>query len=163
MIGMRIEAMGSKYIDDSVTIDLQAVLDNIKKTKLELKEEKLIEYKNLKVNLAIPTLQYENMLLKKGASDLKVEDGSYREQVSTLYLLEIVKYIKELEIDEVVVNMPDIKIPDRINLVEKLPLAIYTDISDYIETVSTYNTSLLTVGDNKVSIDSLFFDSSSTE
>ena len=103
------------------------------------------------------------MLLKKGASDLKVEDGSYREQVSTLYLLEIVKYIKELEIDEVVVNMPDIKIPDRINLVEKLPLAIYTDISDYIETVSTYNTSLLTVGDNKVSIDSLFFDSSSTE
>tara|TARA_R110002020_G_scaffold118060_3_gene269968 strand:- start:620 stop:1360 length:741 start_codon:yes stop_codon:yes gene_type:complete len=163
MIGMRIEAMGPKYIDDSVTIDLQAVLDNIKKTKLELKEEKLIEYKNLKVNLAIPTLQYENMLLKKGASDLKVEDGSYREQVSTLYLLEIVKYIKELEIDEVVVNMPDIKIPDRINLVEKLPLAIYTDISDYIETVSTYNTSLLTVGDNKVSIDSLFFDSSSTE
>jgi len=163
IMGMRIEAMGPKYITDDGTIDLQAVLDNIKKTKLQFKEEKLIEYKNLKVNLAIPTLQYENMLLKKGALDLTGEDGSYSEQVAVLYMLEIVKYIKEIEIDEVAVNMSDIKIPDRINLVEKLPLAIYTDISDYIEVVSTYNTSLLTVGDNKVSIDSLFFDSSSTE
>ena len=103
------------------------------------------------------------MLLKKGASDLSVEDGNYKEQVSMLYMLEIVKYVKELEIDEVAVNMSDIKIPDRINLVEKLPLAVYTDISDYIETVTSYNTSLLTVGDDKVSIDSLFFDSNSTE
>ena len=163
IIGMRIEALGTKYITNDGTVDLQAVLDNIKKTKLQFKEEKLIEYKNLKVNLSIPTLQYENVLLKKGASDLSVQDGSYKEEVAVLYMLEIVKYIKELEIDEVAVNMPDIKITDRINLVEKLPLAIYTDISDYIEAVNTYNTSLLTVGDNKVSIDSLFFDSSSTE
>ena len=78
-------------------------------------------------------------------------------------MLEIVKYIKEVEIDEITIDMSNTKVTDRINLVEKLPLAIYTDISDYIETVNTYNTGLLTVGDNRVSIDSLFFDSGSVE
>ena len=163
IIGMRIEALGTKYINSEDKVDLQAVLDDIKKTKLQLKEEKLIEYKNLKVNLAIPTLQDENVLLEKGASDLSATDGGYKEEVAVLYMLEIVKYIKELQIDEILINMSDTKIVDRISLVEKLPLAIYTDISDYIETVNAYNTGLLTVGDNRISIDSLFFDSGSAE
>ena len=59
--------------------------------------------------------------------------------------------------------MSEIKIPERINLVEKLPLAVYTDISNYIETVNGYIKSLLTVGDGTVSVDALFFDSTSTE
>jgi len=49
------------------------------------------------------------------------------------------------------------------NLVDKLPLAVYTDISDYIETVTSYNTGLLTVGEDSIDIDPLFFDSGSTE
>ena len=162
-VSMRVEALGAKYVTSDSDIDLQVVLDNIKKTKLQFKEEKVIEYRNLKIKLAVPTLKDENILLKKGASDISVEDENYKEQISMLYLLEIVKFVKELEIDEVAVNMSDIKIPDRINLVEKLPLAVYTGISDYIETITSYNTSLLTVDDDKVSIDSLFFDSNSTE
>jgi len=163
-IGMRVQALGTKYITGEDKVDLQVVLDNIKKTKLQFKKEKLIEYKNLKINLAVPTLKDENALLKKGASDLgPSETADYKEEVSVLYMLEMVKYIKELEIEEVAVNMPDVKITDRINLVEKLPLAIYTDIADYIEAVTSYNTGLLTVGNNKVSIDALFFDSGSAE
>jgi hypothetical protein len=161
-VNMRIQALGTKYIDDEYSkVDLQSVLDNIKNTKLQLKEEKLIEYKNLQIKLTIPTLQYENALLKKGASDLDERPG-LKEEVSALYMLEIVKYIKEIKIDDITIEMADTKIADRINLVEKLPLAVYADISDYIETVTSYNTGLLTVGDNKISIDSLFFDSTST-
>tara|TARA_R110002110_G_scaffold24921_1_gene92761 strand:- start:392 stop:1132 length:741 start_codon:yes stop_codon:yes gene_type:complete len=162
-IGMRVQALGTTYVTSESEVDLQVVLDNIKATKLQFKEDKLIEYKNLKINLAVPTLREENALLKKGASDLGSNNENYKESVGALYMLEIVKYVKELEIDGVVVNMPDIKIVDRMELVEKLPLAVYTDISDYIETVTSYNTNLLTVGDNKVSIDALFFDSGSAE
>ena len=162
-IGMRVQALGTTYVTSESEVDLQVVLDNIKATKLQFKEDKLIEYKNLKINLAVPTLREENALLKKGASDLGSNNENYKESVGALYMLEIVKYVKELEIDGVVVNMPDIKIVDRMELVEKLPLAVYTDISDYIETVTSYNTDLLTVGDNKVSIDALFFDSGSAE
>jgi hypothetical protein len=162
-IGMRVQALGTTYVTSESKVDLQVVLDNIKATEFQFKEEKLIEYKNLKINLAVPTLKEENALLKKGASDLGKADDNYTEEVGTLYMLEIVKYVKELEIDGAVVNMPDIKIVDRMNLVEKLPLAVYTDIADFIETVTSYNTSLLTVGDNQVSIDALFFDSGSVE
>lgn len=163
IIGLRVEALGTKYVDNGGEIDLQIVLDNIKKHKLQFKEEKLIEYKNLKVNLSIPTLQDENVLLEKGSSDLSAEGHDLKTEVGVLYMLEIVKYIKEVEIDEITIDMSNTKVTDRMNLVEKFPLAIYSEISDYIETVNAYNTELLTVGDDKVSIDSLFFDSGSTE
>jgi len=162
-INMRVEALGTKYTANDTEIDLQVVLDNIKKTKLQFKEEQLIEHKNLKINLGIPTLTDENALLKNGAANLSVEDGNYKEEVSILYMLEIVKYVQGLEIDEIAVDMSDIKITDRMDLVEKLPLAVYTDISDYIETVTSYNTGLLTVGEDSIDIDPLFFDSNSTE
>ena len=163
IIGLRVEALGTKYVDNGGEIDLQIVLDNIKKHKLQFKEEKLIEYKNLKVNLSIPTLQDENVLLEKGSSDLSAEGHDLKTEVGVLYMLEIVKYIKEVEIDEITIDMSNTKVTDRMDLVEKFPLAIYSEISDYIETVNAYNTELLTVGDDKVSIDSLFFDSGSTE
>ena len=163
VMSMRIDALGAKYITDTDTIDLHKVLDNIKKFKLEFKQEKSIEYKNLKINLTIPTLQQENALLEKGSIDLSGEEGDLQQEISILYMLEIVKYVQGLEIDDVAIDMSDTKITDRIDLVEKLPLAVYSDISDYIQTVTSYNTSLLTVGDNTVTIDSLFFDSSSAE
>ena len=163
VMSMRIDALGAKYITGTDTIDLHKVLDNIKKFKLEFKQEKSIEYKNLKINLTIPTLQQENALLEKGSIDLSGEEGDLQQEISILYMLEIVKYVQGLEIDDVAIDMSDTKITDRIDLVEKLPLAVYSDISDYIQTVTSYNTSLLTVGDNTVTIDSLFFDSSSAE
>ena len=162
-IAMRIEALGNKYNADDVKVELQAVLDNIEKTKLQLKDKKTINYKNLTITLTVPTLQEENALLAKSESDLAKEDGTYKAEVGMLYLLELVKYIQGLEIDGESVNMSEIKIPERINLVEKLPLAVYTDISNYIEAVNRYNISLLTVGDDTVTIDALFFDSTSTE
>ena len=162
-VAMRIEALGDKYAVEDVEASLQVVLDNTQTIKLQLEDEKIINYKNLTITLTVPTLQEENALLAKSESDLRKEDGAFREEVAMLYLIEIVKYIQKLEIDGESVNMSEIKIPERINLVEKLPLAVYTDISDYIETVNRYVKSLLTIGDSIVSVDALFFDSTSTE
>lgn len=162
-VAMRIEALGDKYAVEDVEASLQVVLDNTQTIKLQLEDEKIINYKNLTITLTVPTLQEENALLAKSESDLRKEDGAFREEVAMLYLIEIVKYIQKLEIGGESVNMSEIKIPERINLVEKLPLAVYTDISDYIETVNRYVKSLLTIGDSIVSVDALFFDSTSTE
>ena len=59
--------------------------------------------------------------------------------------------------------MSEIKIEERIKLVERLPLAIYRDISEFIATVNKYENDILTVGGVLITIDSLFFDSSSDE
>jgi|TARA_R110001583_G_scaffold42377_2_gene134621 hypothetical protein len=162
-VAMRIEALGDKYAIEDVEASLQVILDNVQAVKLELEYNQVINYKDLAITLTVPTLQEENALLAKSESDLTKEDGTLREEVAMLYLIEIVKYIQKLEIGGQSVNMSEIKIPERINLVEKLPLAVYTDISNYIETVNGYIKSLLTVGDGTVSVDALFFDSTSTE
>ena len=65
---------------------------------------------------------------------------------------------KELQID-----LDDIRIHERVKLVEKLPLSVYTKISDYIETVNKYNTDILTVDETELEIDAEFFDTSASD
>ena len=48
-------------------------------------------------------------------------------------------------------------------LVEKLPLSIYNEVSAFIETINDYNNSILTSDDFELTIDSEFFDSSINE
>ena len=42
--------------------------------------------KNLKINLAVPTLEQENTLLEKGSIDLSAGEGDIKEEVSILYM-----------------------------------------------------------------------------
>ena len=61
------------------------------------------------------------------------------------------------------IDLDDIRIHERVKLVEKLPLSVYTKISDYIETVNKYNTDILTVDETELEIDAEFFDTSASD
>ena len=80
--------------------------------------------------------------------------------MSFLYLLEIIKYIDSLTIDEEVIEFSKITINDRIKLIEQLPLSMYTEISSFIEDINKYLNDILTVDEIVVSIDATFFDTS---
>ena len=75
----------------------------------------------------------------------------------------VAKYIDKLTIGEDEVNMSQIKINERIKLVEQLPLAMYNEIAKFIEAINVYLRDVLTVGDTVVSIDAEFFDTSDVE
>ena len=77
-----------------------------------------------------------------------------------LYMLEIIKYIDSLTIDEEVIEFSKITINDRIKLIEQLPLSMYTEISSFIEDINKYLNDILTVDEIVVSIDATFFDTS---
>ena len=59
--------------------------------------------------------------------------------------------------------MSVIRISERMKLIEKLPLAVYKDISKFIQGINKYERDVLTVDDYVVSINSIFFDSGSDE
>ena len=81
-----------------------------------------------------------------------------KEDIGLLYIFEILKYIDRLTIGEQEIVLSEIKINERIRLVEKLPLTLYKGISKYIEKVNDYVNSLLTVDSSELVIDSTFFD-----
>ena len=159
VIGLRKESLGSKIKNGEDRIDLERVIGNIKKIPLEIKDEKTVKFKSLKVNLKVPTLKQENILLNKVEQDIDNEADDLKQGVGLLYIVELLKYIVSIEIDEDVIDFSDIRISERMELVEKLPLSIYNDVSTFIEAINEYNNSILTLDDFEISIDSDFFDS----
>lgn len=162
-INMRIEALGSQFNGDEDSIDLQLVLNNIAEIPFELEDKKTIQHENLEIGLKVPALDEENALLSKCGEEINTEDHQLKDDIGTLYLLEMIKYIESLKIDDSTINMSEIRISDRIKLIENLPLAVYTDISKFTQEINNYELKILTVNNFTVPINPLFFDSLDVE
>lgn len=159
IISLRKNALGKNYTDGDEKVDLERVLGNIKKLPLEIKDTKSVKFKNLKINLAVPTLKQENILLNKVEQDLDSEAVEHKKGVGLLYIVELLKYMVSVKIDDEVLDFSDIRISERIEIVENLPLSVYNEVSDFIQAVTIYNNSITMLDDFEFSIDSDFFDS----
>ena len=78
-----------------------------------------------------------------------------------MYIYEIVKYIKSVEIDDEIIDMGEIRISERIKLLESLPLVAYKQIAKFMDEIETYQNDILTIDDYELAIDPIFFDNSS--
>jgi len=156
IVALRKHALGNKV----GKIELQGVLNNIKNIPLNVKNESTIKQDTLKLTLKIPTLREENMLLNKCEQEINTEQELLKEGIGKLYIYEILKHIDTIQVDDDVIDLDDIRIHERVKLVEKLPLSVYSKISDFIETINKYNTDILTVDETELAIDAEFFDTS---
>ena len=158
-VTMRVDALGTRFNVDDTDIDLQEVLNNISKVPFDLKDEEVVKHENLKITLRVPTLEEESKLLATHNQEIKPNTNELKDHISTLYLLEILKHIKSLQIDDDTIDMSKIRTSEKIKLIEKLPLNVYTHISKFIQKISDYEIKILTVNDVTVPINPLFFDS----
>ena len=156
IVALRKHALGNKV----GKIELQSILNNIKNIPLNVKDEATIKQGTLKLTLKIPTLREENMLLNKCEQEINTEQELLKEGIGKLYIYEILKHINTIQVDDDVIDLDDIRIHERVKLVEKLPLSVYSKLSDFIETINKYNTDILTVDETELAIDAEFFDTS---
>jgi len=165
LVALRVNSLGTIIkMGDEDPIDLQRVLDNIKSTPFELKDTKVVKHEDLKITLKIPTLRQESLLLNKCEQDVTdAGEGSFKAGIGLIYLIEIVKYIESLEIGEEKIDLEDVRVSERMELVENLPLVVYTEISRFIQEVNEYTNKLLQVDNYEISIDADFFDISDDE
>jgi hypothetical protein len=159
IVALRKHALGNKV----GKIELQSVLNNIKNIPLNVKDEATIKQGTLKLTLKIPTLREENMLLNKCEQEINTEQELLKEGIGKLYIYEILKHINTIQVDDDVIDLDDIRIHERVKLVEKLPLSVYSKLSDFIETINKYNTDILTVDETELAIDAEFFDTSASD
>ena len=136
---------------------------NFKKIPFKLKDEALVKFDNLKLTLKVPTLREENSILTKCEQDISTEQDQLKDGVGKLYIYELLKYIQSVQVDDDILDLSDVKISERVKLVEKLPLSVYTKVSSFIEDINKYNSDLLTVDEEEISIDVEFFDTSSND
>ena len=159
IVSMRKHALG----DRAGSVELQSVIDNIKNIPFNIKDTAAVKKGGIQLVLTVPTLRQENILLTKCEQEIDQDQELAKDGVGKLYIYEIIKYIDSIQIDDDVLEMDDIRINERIKLVERLPLTMYSKISDFIESVNRYNSDVLTVDETEVSIDSEFFDTSADD
>jgi len=159
IVTMRKNALGNK----TSTVNLDKVIENFKKIPFKLKDEALVKFDNLKLTLKVPTLREENSILTKCEQDISTEQDQLKDGVGKLYIYELLKYIQSVQVDDDIIDLSDVKISERVKLVEKLPLSVYTEVSSFIEDINKYNSDLLTVDEEEISIDVEFFDTSSND
>ena len=158
IVGLRKQSLGDAVKTDNGVVSLDDVITNIKNTPLKVKDEHVVVLKTLAVHLKIPTLVEESVIVSKGEQGVNPRDDITKEGIGTLYMLEIIKFIDKLIIEDEEIDFSQIRINDRIKLIEELPLVMYNEISDYINSVNEYLAEILTVDDVTVSIDARFFD-----
>jgi len=159
IVSLRKHALGNK----AGSIELQKVIDNIKNISFDIKDTTTVKKDGVQLVLRVPTLRQESVLLAKCDQEIDQDQELAKDGVGKLYIYEIIKYVDSLQIEDSVLEMDDIRIHERVKIVEKLPLSMYSKISDFIEKVNKYNSDILTVDDVEVNIDAEFFDTSVDE
>jgi len=159
IVSLRKHALGNK----AGSIELQKVIDNIKNISFDIKDTTTVKKDGVQLVLRVPTLRQESILLSKCDQEIDQDQELAKDGVGKLYIYEIIKYVDSLQIEDSVLEMDDIRIHERVKIVEKLPLSMYSKISDFIEKVNKYNSDILTVDDVEVNIDAEFFDTSVDE
>ena len=159
IVSMRKHALGDK----AGSVELQSVINNFKNIPFNIKDTATVKRGSIQLVLTVPTLRQENILLTKCEQEIDQDQDLAKDGVGKLYIYEIIKYIDSIQIDDDVLEMEDIRINERVKLVERLPLTMYSKISDFIESVNSYNSDVLTVDETEVAIDSEFFDTSADD
>lgn len=123
-------------IGESITIKEQIYnLKDLTRNKDIFKYKEEISYKDIIVQLAVPTI----------AQDLEIAEASYKdfskgnigdrlvsETISSMLSYEIIKFIKFITVNGIVVNFDSITTLDKRKILENLPLAINNMITNFI-------------------------------
>lgn len=160
VVALRRNALGSTYrVSEQETIDLGKVTENYKAHKHTTKDKVSVEHSGIKVDLAVPTLAEENSIIKRLEEEIKRNgEKNNTKNLGSIYLFEIIKFVTAVTLDEIVIDYSSLKIQQKIEIIENLPLALNKKIINFIEELRKVERDLLTVDDVTVEIDVDFFD-----
>ena len=161
VVQLRKHALGdAAYTDSYQVASLEDVVKSCKSEKVDFPTKQDVAVDSLKLKLKIPTLKEETKIIDKCIDELErldPEDAS--ETVGTVFVFELIKYIDTVAIEGDTVTFNDLKIQDRVNIIEQLPLNVYNELVSFLTKMGIYESNILTVKDDQyISIDASFFE-----
>lgn len=112
----------------------------------------------LKAQVEIPTLFRDTEVNNAQLSVLQNDKNlNVSDAVGTLFVYEIVKYIKSITIGDEVVDLYTVSISDAVKIVESLPVVLNNQIVQFIQSFKANELEFLTFGEEVVAIDARFF------
>jgi len=159
VIQLRINALGAELKQDDKVYNLKEIVEAIKVDVYSVETEPKFEEYGITINCSIPTLDTESKIISK-CEDLveQQKDNKLSDNVSAIYIHEIIKYIDSVEFDNEKLNFKDLNTPQKIKIIEKLPLSLNKQVINYIEKLREIELKYLTVENDTIDIDPSFFE-----
>lgn len=159
ILGLRASSLGDKVkAENGDIVSINTCIENAKNVP-KFKLEKKVSIDTIKVSLRIPTLEQENQIIKKCIFEVdKIETAELSKAMGLIYIFEILKHIESVSIGEQTVVFNDIKVQDRVKIVEKLPLELYEKITTFLYEINKFDRSVLKVDETQITLDATLFD-----
>jgi hypothetical protein len=159
IMALRSASIGDGFKEIKLSKILKQCIKNYKEKKFE--ENKLIEYHSIKAQLELPTISRDSKINERFIKFATSRDNSenYGEAVGNLYVYEIIKFIKSIQIDgeEGIYEFSNISVKDCIAIVESLPASLNTKIIEYIESIRAIENGFIETENGQIEINAAFF------
>lgn len=157
LVDLRRESVSNLIKIDNIEYDL----NNLPEFEFNFPLSKTFTYKNIQITAAIPSLKEDSKITEKSLAEFNKfsgnEDKKAGDSLNILLIYEIIKFIHSITIDGEEINLSNVSLYDKKNLVDNLPLRLNNDILDYIAQFKEYDQALFTFSDGtKLSIDASF-------
>lgn len=164
ILGLRYNSLGDKVkTGDDKVVSLKPILNNIKTKEAKFTLTKKASIDSIKVHFRVPTLEQETVVIKKCILEIdKLQEENITKAMGMIYIFELIKYIDSVSIGgEEALYFNDLKVMDRVKILEQLPLQVYDKLSTFIKPINDYDISILSTDDGTITIDTSLFDATS--
>lgn len=157
---LRKQALGDDVKVGEEILNINKFIDKIDEVKKEFKMESKATNDEVTLSLKVPTLKEENAVISRCLVELdKAKDlNETSKAFGVIYLYELIKYIESVKVGEEVVVFTDLKIAERVEIIENLPLTVYKQLSSFFKAFTAYENEILTFEEKTIVIDPVFFD-----
>ena len=157
---LRKQSLGDDVKVGEEILNINRVIDKIDGVKKEFKMESKATEDGVTLSLKVPTLKEENAVISRCLVELdKAKDlNETSKAFGVIYLYELIKYIESVKVGEEVVVFTDLKIAERVEIIENLPLTVYKQLSTFFKAFTAYENEILTFEEKTIVIDPVFFD-----
>jgi len=148
--------------DEEYKINLNQHLNHVSNKISKIKDTKYtVQSDNIKINCEAPTLQIELDRSKQAEDYIKTEFETIGDATGDIYLIEVAKQIKSVEINDQLVDLSKATLQETIEVVNKIPYSLTKQISDKIKQQNQIDMSIRTNDDLpegvQISVDSTLF------
>lgn len=157
LLALRKELSSKNLEKDGVEVSVDELISNHKD--FDLDENETIDLSTYSINLRVPTLEEENLILKDCIENLeKTQDSDTIGSLAIILSYEIPKFIESITYGEKIIYIKDLSSTDRQKVVDNLSANVTNQITEFISRIRNYDESLLKHGNVVFDIDSSFFE-----
>ena len=159
LLALRVESLGDKIKNEKgEVVSLNESLEKIKKVPT-FKFSKKVKIDSINVELRIPTLEEENVIITKSIQEMdKLKSEDLSKAMGLIYIFELIKSVKSVQVGDELIDFNDLKVVDRVKIVEQLPLELYDNITSFLRQITKYEEEVLTINESTIPVDASLLD-----